>query len=65
VVLDRDRRRRHGRYRQGVAFAVDPSDHYYNVSLGDGGPPLSFPRTIGHYSFKPAPAVSVQTQIAP
>jgi hypothetical protein len=50
---------------QGVAFAVDPNNHYYNVNLGDGGPPISFPRTVGHYSFKPAPAVSVQTQIAP
>ena len=50
---------------QGVAFAVDPNNHYYNVSLGDGGPPISFPRTVGHYSFMPAPGVAVQTQIAP
>jgi hypothetical protein len=49
----------------GLAFAADPHNLYYNVSLGDGGPPLSFPRTIGHYSFRPAPGVSVQTQIAP
>jgi hypothetical protein len=50
---------------QGVAFAVDPNNLYYNVSLGDGGPPLSFPQTVGHYSFMPAPGVAVQTQIAP
>ena len=50
---------------QGLAFAVDPNNQYYNVDIGDGGPPLSFPRTVGHYSFKPAAGVSVQTQIAP
>jgi hypothetical protein len=50
---------------QGLAFAVDPNDLYYNISLGDGGPPLSFPQTVGHYSFMPAPGVAVQTQIAP
>ena len=50
---------------QGVAFAVDPNNMYYNVDIGDGGPPFSFPRTTGHYSFMPAPGVSVQTQIAP
>ena len=50
---------------QGEAFAVDPTNHYYNVSLGDGGPPLSFPQTVGHYSFMPAPGVAVQLQVAP
>jgi hypothetical protein len=50
---------------QGLAFAVDPNNLYYNVNLGDGGPPLSFPQTVGHYSFMPAPGVNVQTQIAP
>jgi hypothetical protein len=50
---------------QGIAFAIDPNNHYYNVDLGDGGPPISFPRTVGHYSFMPAPGVAVQTQIAP
>lgn len=50
---------------QGLAFAVDPNNLYYNVDLGDGGPPLSFPQTVGHYSFQPAPGVTVQTQIAP
>jgi hypothetical protein len=50
---------------QGLAFAVDPNNLYYNVDIGDGGPPFSFPRTVGHYSFAPAPGVTVQTQIAP
>jgi hypothetical protein len=50
---------------QGEAFAVDPNNRYYNVSLGDGGPPLSFPQTVGHYSFMPAPGVAVQLQVAP
>jgi hypothetical protein len=50
---------------QGLAFAIDPNDLYYNVVLGDGGPPISFPQTVGHYSFQPAPGVSVQTQVAP
>ena len=49
----------------GVAFAVDPNNLYYNVDLGDGGPPISFPQTVGHYSFAPAPAVTIQTQVAP
>jgi len=50
---------------QGLAFAVDPNNMYYNVDIGDGGPPFSFPQTVGHYSFRPAPGVTVQTQIAP
>jgi hypothetical protein len=50
---------------QGVAFVTDPNNLYYNVSLGDGGPPLSFPQTQGHYSFMPAPGVAIQIQIAP
>jgi hypothetical protein len=50
---------------QGEAFAVDPNNLYYNVSLGDGGPPLSFPQTFGHYSFAPAPGVTIQLQVAP
>jgi hypothetical protein len=50
---------------QGLAFAIDPHNLYYNVSLGDGGPPISFPQTVGHYSFAPAPGVTIQTQIAP
>jgi hypothetical protein len=50
---------------EGVAFSVDPNNRYYNVDLGDGGPPLSFPQTVGHYSFHPAPGVALETQIAP
>jgi hypothetical protein len=50
---------------QGESFGVDPNDMYYNVSLGGGGPMISFPQTVGHYSFKPAPAVTIQTQVAP
>jgi hypothetical protein len=50
---------------QGLAFAVDPHDMYYNVNLGDGGPPLSFPMTVGHYSSHPVPGVAIETQIAP
>jgi hypothetical protein len=50
---------------QGPAFAVDPNNKYYNVDIGDEGPPFSFPRTQGHYSFHPAPGVTVQTTIAP
>lgn len=48
---------------EGIALAEDPNDMYYNVDFGDG--PISFPQTVGHYSFIPAPAVSIQTQIAP
>jgi len=51
---------------QGVAlFATDPNNLYYNVDLGIGGPPFSFPQTVGHYSFHPVPGVAVETQIAP
>jgi len=50
---------------QGEAFVTDPHNQYYNVSLGDGGPPLSFPQTVGHYSFAPVPGVSLQIQVAP
>jgi hypothetical protein len=50
---------------QGEAFVLDPNNHYYNVVLGGGGPPLSFPRTVGHYSFAPAPGVTIQLQVAP
>jgi hypothetical protein len=39
-------------------------DGYYNVDLGPGGI-LSFPVTIGHYSFRPAPAVTTELQVAP
>lgn len=48
------------------AFSTDPSDSYYVVVLPDPmAPPFAFPRTVGHYSFHPAPGVAVETQIAP
>jgi hypothetical protein len=40
------------------------ADGYYNVDLGPGGV-LSFPVTIGHYPFHPAPAVAMELQVAP
>ena len=46
-------------------FAVDPSNLYYNVSLPGQPMVFSFPQTVGHYSFRPAPAVTVQLQVAP
>jgi hypothetical protein len=39
------------------------ADGYYNVALGPVT--LSFPVTIGHYSFHPVPAVAVEVQVAP
>lgn len=50
---------------QGESFVVDPHNLYYNVDLGNGGPPLSFPQTVGHYSFMPVPGVALQIQVAP
>jgi hypothetical protein len=50
---------------QGEFFALDPHNLYYNVVIPGGGPPLSFPQTVGHYSFMPAPGVAVQLQVAP
>jgi hypothetical protein len=40
------------------------ADGYYNVALGPGDV-FSFPVTIGHYSFHPAPAVATELQVAP
>jgi hypothetical protein len=48
----------------GAVFFVDPNNMYYNVTIPDGTV-FSFPQTQGHYSFKPAPAVTIQLQIAP
>jgi hypothetical protein len=42
---------------------TDPNG-YYNVDLG-GGFVVSFPVTIGHYSFHPVPGVAIETQVAP
>ena len=44
-------------------FALDPHSQYYVVNWGDG--PVSFPKTVGHYSWHPVPGVAVSTQIAP
>jgi len=49
---------------QGVALFVDPNNLYYNVVIPDGTP-FAFPQTQGHYSFAPAPGVTLQLQIAP
>jgi hypothetical protein len=43
---------------------VDPNDSYYLVDIG-GGELFAFPQTPGHYSFHPAPGVTLQLQIAP
>lgn len=45
-------------------FAIDPNDRYYLVNMGPDGS-FAFPTTRGHYSFQPAPAVSIQLQVAP
>ncbi|MGE5156304.1 MAG: hypothetical protein ACM3JP_02280 [Betaproteobacteria bacterium] len=49
---------------QGEVFFPDPNNLYYNVTLGPGET-IAFPQTVGHYSFKPAPAVTIQLQVAP
>ncbi len=42
-------------------FAPDPTDTYYVVNeLG-----FAFPVTMGHYSFQPVPAVTLQMTVAP
>jgi hypothetical protein len=43
----------------------DPNDHYYLITLPGGADKFLFPTTVGHYSFKPVPAVSLQLQVAP
>jgi hypothetical protein len=48
----------------GAVFFADPNNKYYNVTIPDGTV-FSFPQTQGHYSFKPAPAVTIQLQVAP
>jgi hypothetical protein len=49
----------------GEAFFVDPNGKYYNVTLPGSPVALSFPQTQGHYSFRPAPGVTIQLQVAP
>jgi hypothetical protein len=43
---------------------VDPNDWYYLLTLGPGQV-FAFPTTVGHYSFHPVPAVTIQLQVAP
>jgi hypothetical protein len=45
-------------------FGNDPNDSYYIIAFGPGEV-FAFPTTVGHYSFRPAPAVSIQLQVAP
>ena len=49
----------------GEVFFVDPNNKYYNVTLPGSPVALSFPQTQGHYSFRPAPAVTIQLEVAP
>lgn len=42
--------------------AYSGADGYYNIDAGDI---LSFPVTVGHYSFHPAHAVAIEVQVAP
>jgi hypothetical protein len=44
-------------------FAPDPNSQYYVVNWGDG--PVSFPKTVGHYSWHPASGVAIELQVAP
>jgi hypothetical protein len=48
----------------GFLFGIDPNDAYYMVGLGPGEI-FGFPKTVGHYSFHPVPAVTIQLQVAP
>jgi hypothetical protein len=51
---------------EGVLFFVtDPNNLYYNISIPGEPFVIALPQTIGHYSFKPAPAVTFQLQVAP
>lgn len=43
----------------------DPNDHYYLVTLPGGTDKFLFPTSVGHYSFKPTTAVTLQLQVAP
>ena len=47
-----------------LVAGVDPTNTYYLV-FAEGGPPVAFPVTQGHYSSHPAPGVAIELQIAP
>jgi hypothetical protein len=48
----------------GFLFGVDPSNSYYIIQFAPGEV-FGFPKTVGHYSFHPVPAVTIQLQVAP
>ena len=48
----------------GFLFGADPNHAYYIVFLGPHEV-FGFPKTVGHYSFHPVPAVSIQLTVAP
>ena len=48
----------------GFLFGVDPGNQYYLVEVFPGEV-FGFPTTVGHYSFHPVPAVTIQLQVAP
>jgi hypothetical protein len=48
----------------GFLFGQDPANQYYIVALAPGEV-FGFPKTVGHYSFAPVPAVTIQLQVAP
>ena len=47
----------------GFPIFIDPNGKYYNVTFG--GDVISFPQTVGHYSWHPAPGVTYELQVAP
>jgi hypothetical protein len=48
-------------YPDGLLAGVDPHGSYYVLGVFD----FAFPTTVGHYSFRPVPAVTIQLQVAP
>jgi len=48
----------------GFPFGVDPNNTYYIISVIPGEV-FAFPKTVGHYSQHPVPAVTIQLQVAP
>lgn len=47
-----------------LVAGVDPTNTYYLV-FAEGGPPVAFPVTVGHYSSHPDPGVAIELQVAP
>jgi hypothetical protein len=48
----------------GFLFGVDPGNTYYIINFGPGEV-FAFPQTVGHYSYHPVAAVTIQLQVAP